>query len=153
MTATDEMSPEDDATEHLTFVSGDHRFAVRISDVTEIRAWGPITPVPGSPTEVLGITNLRGVLLPVVDFAQLMSLAPTDQDDRKVIIVTRKDDNLLGILVDTVSDIIYARGTETDLGFEGRQTGAAGRKEEFLQVDGKPVQVVSARTVFEAVAV
>lgn len=92
--------------ELIAFTVGDQEFCVDIMSVREIRGWTPATPLPNSPGHVRGVINLRGVVLPVMDMSQRLGMAPTEPSQRHVIIVTQVGTQFLGLLVDSVSDIL-----------------------------------------------
>jgi len=90
----------------ITFEIGDRRLGIDIMAVREIRAWSPATPLPNVPPHVRGVVNLRGVVLPVLDLRQRLGWGTTDPSTRHVIIVVRIGEQLQGIIVDAVSDIV-----------------------------------------------
>jgi purine-binding chemotaxis protein CheW len=90
----------------ITFEIGDRRLGIDIMAVREIRAWSPATPLPNVPPHVRGVVNLRGVVLPVLDLRLRLGWGTTDPSARHVIIVVRIADQLQGIIVDAVSDIV-----------------------------------------------
>lgn len=135
------------AVEHLTFSSDGHRFAMRVSDIAEIRGYGAITPVPCSAPGILGIMNHRGALLPVADFALLISSRPTEQTDRKVVIVMENEHGLFGVLVDAVSDIVFTTPENCKQSTVFPSEGADHRSGAFIEMDGLPFQVVDPKSV------
>ena len=90
----------------ITFEIGDRRLGIDIMAVREIRAWSPATPLPNVPPHVRGGVNLRGVVLPVLDLRQRLGWGTTEPSARHVIIVVRIGEQLQGIIVDAVSDIV-----------------------------------------------
>ncbi len=74
--------------------------------VREIRGWTPATPLPRSPGFVRGVINLRGAVLPIVDLASRLGFAATEPTQRHVIIVAQIGKQIVGLLVDAVSDIL-----------------------------------------------
>ncbi|MDZ4374602.1 MAG: chemotaxis protein CheW [Phenylobacterium sp.] len=82
------------------------QFAIDIMSVREIRGWTASTRLPHAPTHVLGMINLRGQVLPVVDFAARLGLAESVPQTSSVVIVTEIGDRLVGLLVDAVCDIL-----------------------------------------------
>jgi purine-binding chemotaxis protein CheW len=78
--------------------------------VREIRGWAPITPLPHSPPYVRGLINLRGTVLPIVDVGVRLGLDAGEPDARRVIIVACIETRLVGLLVDSVLDIIAVAG-------------------------------------------
>jgi purine-binding chemotaxis protein CheW len=91
--------------ELITFRAGSQDFCVEAVRVKEIRGWTPATLLPDSPAYVLGVINLRGAVLPIIDLAARLELPETAPTARHVVIVVRIDDRLVGLLVDAVCDI------------------------------------------------
>lgn len=96
----------DESRELITFRMADQEFCVDIMAVREIRGWTQTTPLPQSPQYVMGVINLRGAVLPVVDLSRRLGLGPTEPKARHVIIVVNIGTRLVGLLVDGVSDIL-----------------------------------------------
>lgn len=94
------------ASELISFRIGDQEYCVDIMSVREIRGWAPATPLPRAPSFMLGVINLRGAVLPVIDLSSRLGLGQTKPTARSVIIVVRIDTHLVGLLVDAVSDIL-----------------------------------------------
>ncbi|MBY9065758.1 chemotaxis protein CheW [Hyphomonas sp. WL0036] len=92
--------------EFVAFVSAGQDYCVDIAVVREIRGWAQPTPMPHSPEYVQGLFNLRGSVIPIVDLAARLGLPPTGSSDRHVVIVVKIRDQLWGIVVDAVSDIL-----------------------------------------------
>lgn len=90
----------------VAFRIGSQEFCVDIMRVREIRGWTQATPLPHSPSYVRGVINLRGVVLPVIDLAIRFGFAAREPSARSVIIVTVVSNQLVGLLVDAVSDIL-----------------------------------------------
>ena len=90
----------------ITFQLGDQILGVDIMAIREIRAWSPATPLPNVPPHVRGVVNLRGVVLPVLDLSHRLGWGMTDPSSRHVIIVVRIGEQLQGIIVDAVNDIV-----------------------------------------------
>jgi purine-binding chemotaxis protein CheW len=94
----------------LTFTLGDETYGVDILRVQEIRGWSPVTRVPQSPPHVLGVLNLRGSIVPIVDLRMRFNLERAEYTPLTVIIVLtvesasgRRD---FGVVVDGVSDVM-----------------------------------------------
>ena len=80
--------------------------------IREIRGWSSATPVPHSPPEVIGIMNLRGTVIPVVDLSLKLGMPPTKPNERSAIVVADVHSTVIGLLVDQVSDILTVRGEQ-----------------------------------------
>lgn len=94
----------------LTFRLGDETFGLDILRVREIRGWTSVTRIPQTPDEVLGVLNLRGTVVPIVDLRRLFRLGRADYDAMTVIIVLSIDSPAgrreAGVVVDGVSEVI-----------------------------------------------
>lgn len=90
----------------ITFQLGDQVLGVDIMAIREIRAWSPATPLPNVPAHVRGVVNLRGIVLPVLDLRHRLGWGVTDPTGRHVIIVVRIGEQLQGLIVDAVNDIV-----------------------------------------------
>jgi purine-binding chemotaxis protein CheW len=95
-----------DPREFIAFRVGVQEFCIDIMSVREIRGWTPATALPHAPSYVRGVINLRGSVLPVVDLAERLGFPPTDASARQVIIVVQVGAQIIGLLVDAVSDIL-----------------------------------------------
>jgi len=94
----------------LTFVLGNETYGVDILRVQEIRGWSAVTKIPHAPSHVLGVLNLRGSIVPIVDLRMRFSLDRAEYTTVTVIIVVsvmsaagRRD---FGVVVDGVSDVV-----------------------------------------------
>lgn len=94
------------ANEFIAFRIGEQEFCIDIMSVREIRGWTPATALPHAPPYVRGVINLRGSVLPIVDLSQRLGFPPTETGARQVIIVVQVGAQIIGLLVDAVSDIL-----------------------------------------------
>jgi len=94
----------------LTFVLGGETYGVDILRVQEMRGWSSVTQVPHSPTHVLGVLNLRGSVVPIVDLRKYFDLKQVEYSAVTVIIVLSVQDGDgrrdVGIVVDGVSEVV-----------------------------------------------
>ncbi len=91
---------------YLIFLLGNEMYGMEIRYITEIIGIQPITEVPEMPGYVKGITNLRGKIIPVMDVRLRFKKAPREYDDRTCIIVLETNDISIGLIVDSVSEVI-----------------------------------------------
>lgn len=89
-------------------------YGVKILKVREIIGVTDITPVPQTPDYVKGVINLRGKVIPIVDLRVKFSLPETDYTEETCIIVVDMDGLLMGVVVDTVSEVLEIKGTEIE---------------------------------------
>ena len=85
---------------------GDNLFAIDIMAVREIRGWSASTPLPHAPANVLGMINLRGLILPVIDLGATLGLGPTQAQTSSVVVVVQSGEQQVGLMVDAVCDIL-----------------------------------------------
>lgn len=90
----------------VSFQIGDQHLGIDIMAIREIRAWSPATRLPRAPAHVSGVVNLRGTVLPIIDLSLRLGWGGTDAGARHVIIVVRINDQLHGLIVDAVNDIV-----------------------------------------------
>jgi len=95
--------------QYLSFFLGGEEYATDILSVQEIKGWDTVTRVPYSPDYILGVINLRGAIVPVVDLRVRFSLKSAAFDASTVIIVVHvagtRGERIVGIVVDAVSDV------------------------------------------------
>jgi purine-binding chemotaxis protein CheW len=101
-----------DGRELVAFRVGEQELCVDIMAVRELRGWTQTTPLPESPPYVLGVINLRGSVLPVIDMGARIGLALSEVGPRSVIIVVCIAGQLVGLLVDSVCDILTVADRE-----------------------------------------
>lgn len=94
----------------LTFTLGEETYGVDILRVQEIRGFSPVTRIPQSPTHILGVLNLRGSIVPIVDLRMRFALERAEYTPLTVIIVLSVESPVgrrdFGVVVDGVSDVI-----------------------------------------------
>ncbi|QQA41892.1 chemotaxis protein CheW [Pelagovum pacificum] len=95
--------------EFVTFVAGEQSFCIEITQIREIRRWSPVTILPHSPEHVLGVINLRGAVIPIFDLAAKLGLGRISPTGRHVIIIAAVRGQTVGLLVDSVSEILSVR--------------------------------------------
>lgn len=92
--------------EFVTFFTGGQSFSIDINQVREIRRWTSATPLPHAPSELLGVMNLRGSVIPIYDLAVRFGLEPTKDNGRNVVVIAAHDNQTVGLLVESVSEIL-----------------------------------------------
>lgn len=95
-----------DMLEIIAFHLQDQEFCVKTVTIREIRGWGSATPIPHSPKEVLGVMNLRGTVIPIIDLANKLGMPNREPTQRSAIIVAEVRGTAMGLVVDRVSDIL-----------------------------------------------
>jgi len=104
-----EAQADEQSDQYLTFFMAGEEFGVDILAVQEIRGWEPITAIPNSPSQVLGFTNLRGTVAPIIDLRHCFGVESASYESSSVVIImsvqSEKSEKIMGIVVDAVSDV------------------------------------------------
>lgn len=98
--------------EFLTFKLGDEEYGVDILKVQEIRGYDTVTKIPDSPDYVKGVINLRGTIMPVVDMRVRFRLGEPTYDEFTVMIILHLEKRKVGMVVDSVSDVMNLRDSQ-----------------------------------------
>ncbi len=125
----------------VTFRLKDETYGINVMQVQEVLRVSEIAPVPGAPGYVLGIINLRGNVVTVIDTRTRFGLPTTELDDSSRIVIIESDQQVVGILVDSVAEVVELRQSEIDtapsIGSEESSRyiqGVASRDEDLLIV-------------------
>jgi purine-binding chemotaxis protein CheW len=94
------------AAEFLTFALGSEEYGVDILKVKEIRGYDAVTRLPDAPDYIKGVINLRGTIVPVVDMRLKFRLERAEYTALTVMIVLNVADRVVGMVVDSVSDVV-----------------------------------------------
>jgi len=101
-----------DGSQFLTFQLANEEYGLEILRVQEIKGFSKITPLPNTPSEVKGVMNLRGAVVPIIDLRTRFGLPNTDYDRFTVIIVVTVGTKVVGLVVDAVSDVLNVAAGE-----------------------------------------
>jgi len=135
------------ARELIAFAVGKQEFCIDVMAVREIRGWTPATVLPHSQPFVRGVINLRGAVLPIMDLAVRLGFPPAEAMGRHVIIVVQVGSQIVGLLVDAVSDILTVSDTEIlsppDVASDMAKRFVSG----LLAMDGRMLSILSVESV------
>lgn len=101
-------------TQWVTFYLADEKYGVPVSQVREVLRYSEITPVPGAPDYVIGIINLRGNVVTVLDTRKRFALPPVEVDDSTRVVIIEVEEQVVGILVDQVSEVMRLGNGEVE---------------------------------------
>ena len=101
-----------DTLEIIAFRLHDQEFCVKTTTIREIRGWAPSTPIPHAPKDVIGVMNLRGSVIPIIDLAYKLGMKSTVANERSAIVVAEVHNMVIGLVVDRVSDILTIQGNQ-----------------------------------------
>ena len=111
-TNTDGILDDADTQQFLTFKLAGEEYGVGILTVQEIRGWSKVTKVPHTPAWLLGVINLRGVVVPIVDLRLKFDFANAEYNEFTVVIILTVAQRVIGVVVDGVSDVITLASSE-----------------------------------------
>lgn len=92
--------------EFLVFLLGSEEYAIDVLKVQEIRNYENITQIASTPSFIKGVTNLRGVIVPIIDLRIKFHFDKVEYDDQTVVIVVNVGERVIGIVVDGVTDVM-----------------------------------------------
>ena len=95
-----------DANQFLTFSLGEEEYGVDILKVQEIKGYVPTTRIPNSPPDVVGVLNLRGTIVPIVDLRRKFGLDSVEYNQFTAIVVVVVRRRVMGVIVDSVSEVV-----------------------------------------------
>ena len=97
---------DDEIIQWVTFKLDEEIYGINVMQVQEVVRLPEIAPVPGAPSSVMGIINLRGNVVTVIDTRQRFGLSAREPDDSTRIVITEVDNQVIGILVDSVAEVV-----------------------------------------------
>ncbi len=95
-----------DANQYLTFSLADEEYGVDILKVQEIKGYVPTTRIPNAPADIVGVLNLRGTIVPILDLRSKFCLEQIQYDQFTAIVVVVVQDRVMGMIVDSVSEVM-----------------------------------------------
>ncbi|AQZ96198.1 chemotaxis protein CheW [Halopseudomonas phragmitis] len=114
MKNTAAQGAEDPILQWVTFRLDNETYGINVMQVQEVLRHTEIAPVPGAPAYVLGIINLRGNVVTVIDTRQRFGLGSAPITDNTRIVIIEADKQVVGILVDSVAEVVYLRQSEIE---------------------------------------
>lgn len=110
----DNASDNDEVLQWVTFQLENETYGVNVMQVQEVLRYSDIAPVPGAPSYVLGIINLRGNVVTVIDTRSRFGLMPAEVTDNTRIVIIEAEKQVIGILVDSVAEVVYMKTSEIE---------------------------------------
>lgn len=105
---------EDPILQWVTFRLEGETYGINVMQVQEVLRYSEIAPVPGAPSYVLGIINLRGNVVTVIDTRHRFNLPAGEITDNTRIVIIETERHVIGILVDSVAEVVYLRQSEIE---------------------------------------
>jgi len=92
--------------EFLAFTLGQEEYGVDIQKVQELRGYDAVTRIANAPEHIKGVVNLRGIIVPIIDMRIKFNLGTPTYDQFTVVIILNIASRVMGMVVDSVSDVI-----------------------------------------------
>lgn len=105
----------DEVLQWVTFKLESETYGINVMQVQEVLRYSEIAPVPGAPLYVLGIINLRGNVVTVIDTRARFGLESCEVTDNTRVVVIESEKQVIGILVDSVAEVVYLKASEIDI--------------------------------------
>lgn len=105
---------DDPVLQWVTFRLAGETYGVNVMQVQEVLRYSEIAPVPGASSYVIGIINLRGNVVTVIDTRHRFGLEPGELTDNTRIVIIEAEKHVVGILVDSVAEVVYLRQSEIE---------------------------------------
>ena len=105
-THTDSVDNNQSPLEFLSFTLGKEEYGIDIQRVQELRGYEAVTRIANAPDFMKGVMNLRGVIVPIIDLRMKFELGNAVYDDFTVVVILNIAGQTIGIVVDSVSDVI-----------------------------------------------
>jgi len=106
---------DDEILQWVTFQLVNETYGINVMQVQEVLRYTEIAPVPGAPDYVLGIINLRGNVVTVIDTCKRFGLSPIEVTENTRIVVIETEHQVIGILVESVAEVVYLRRSEIEM--------------------------------------
>lgn len=115
-TSTVKMSKGDNdpVLQWVTFKLEGETYGINVMQVQEVLRYTEIAPVPGAPEYVLGIINLRGNVVTVIDTRHRFGLNSAEVSENTRVVIIEADQHVVGIMVDAVAEVVYLNQSEID---------------------------------------
>jgi len=114
LTHSSQDAAKDPIIQWVTFKLDGETYGINVMQVQEVLRYTEIAPVPGAPVYVLGIINLRGNVVTVIDTRKRFGLQSCEVTEHSRIVIIEAEKQVVGILVDSVAEVVYLRSSEIE---------------------------------------
>ncbi len=130
MSQAEKKSGNDPVVQWVTFRLAEETYGINVMQVQEVLRVSEIAPVPGAPDYVMGIINLRGNVVTVLDTRKRFGLPTTEMTESTRIVIIESDKTVVGILADSVAEVVELRRSEIE------SPPTVGNKESSRYIEG-----------------
>ena len=138
----------------VTFTCGPRAFGIDIMAVREIRSWSPVTELPNQPFGAKGVLDIRGSIVQVYDLETMIGGHGGYGEEKggQVVLVVSLRTQDVGLLVDTVSDIIFAQGEDLRPAPKASDRAGSGPVLGLVKNEDRLVAILDLKALFPAEA-
>jgi purine-binding chemotaxis protein CheW len=112
--SSERVDINDEVLQWVTFKLDKETYGINVMQVQEVLRHTEIAPVPGAPMYVMGIINLRGNVVTVIDTRARFGLESAEITDNTRIVIIEAETQVIGILVDSVAEVVYLKASDID---------------------------------------
>lgn len=136
----------------VTFTCGPRAFGIDIMAVREIRSWAPVTELPNQPFGAKGVLDIRGSIVQVYDLVALIGGQGGDVESKggQVVLVVSLKTQDVGLLVDAVSDIIFAQGEDLRPAPKASESSSSGSVLGLVKNEDRLIAILDLKALFPA---
>lgn len=104
----------DQVLQWVTFQLNDETYGIDVMVVKEVLKFQDIAPVPGAAEDVMGIINIRGTVISVINTRRRFGLPDQNPDENTRIVILEIGDHVIGIVVDSVAEVVYLKRSQIE---------------------------------------
>ena len=136
--------------QYLTFTLGAEEYGVDIMMVREVKGWADTTRLPNMPSYMRGVLNLRGIIIPIFDLRARFSAVMTEATEKHVVVILAVGRRIIGLLVDTVSDILTVNTADIKHAPENQTQAPEKFVNGLIAFDGRMVVLLDIEVLLSA---
>ncbi len=144
-----EAAPAEAPSRWVTVHLAGETYGIEVMNVQEVLRVPEIAPVPGAPDFVLGIINLRGHVVTVIDTRRRFGLPPAEHDEQTRIVIVEVDGQVFGMVVDSVAEVVDIRRSDIDTAPMVQGEEAAPYLQGVAHLDGRLLILIDLRRIIE----
>ena len=135
--------------ELVSLQSSNQGYCIEITSIREIRRGNSVTPLPNSDPATLGVMNLRGAVIPILDLAAHLGMPKTEIGGRSVVVVISLEQRMIGLLVDVVSEILSIERSSIQPNPTQNRDNATNPIVGLLSVGNQMLKVLNVASLFD----
>lgn len=148
--ATQTIQNSAEQVQFLTFTLGEEEYGVDIMMVREVKGWSDTTRLPNMPAYMRGVLNLRGIIIPIFDLRARFTGVLTEATEKHVVVILAVGSRTIGLLVDTVSDILTVNTADIKVAPENQTQAPEKFVSGLLAFDGRMVVLLHIEVLLSA---